>query len=119
MSCHAIVQSLPHKQRVARLYRYGLRELLNYSANRQHWYPRAFALRAEFEANRAETSREEIRRQLEHGEALMSRFKHWEPLIRPEYPGGTAYSVNPSHPKNVHLLPNWDKLDGLKRGDWM
>eukprot|EP00983_Pelagomonas_calceolata_P133057 1161928-Pelagomonas_calceolata.AAC.7 len=35
----------------------------------------------------------------------------------PEYPGGTAYSVNPSHPKNVHLLPNWDKLDGLKRGD--
>eukprot|EP00983_Pelagomonas_calceolata_P133054 1161928-Pelagomonas_calceolata.AAC.4 len=54
MSCHAIVQSLPHKQRVARLYRYGLRELLNYSANRQHWYPRAFALRAEFEANRAE-----------------------------------------------------------------
>eukprot|EP00967_Tisochrysis_lutea_P010316 scaffold11877_cov15-Tisochrysis_lutea.AAC.1 len=29
-----------------------------------------------------QTSREEIRRQLEHGEALMSRFKHWEPLIR-------------------------------------
>lgn len=34
--------------------RYGLRELLNWSANRQHWYPRAYALRSEFEANRDE-----------------------------------------------------------------
>jgi len=59
MSYHEIVASLPHKLRVMRMYRYGLRELLNYSANRQHWYPRAFALRAEFEANRAEVSSRE------------------------------------------------------------
>lgn len=50
---HAIIKALPHKLRVMRMYRYGLRELLNWSATRQHWYPRAQALRQEFEGNKA------------------------------------------------------------------
>lgn len=37
---HEVVRGLPHKLRVMRMYRYGLKELLNYSQNRQHWFPR-------------------------------------------------------------------------------
>ena len=48
-----VVRSLPHRLRVMRQYRYGLKELLNWSQNRHHWYPRANALRAEYEANKA------------------------------------------------------------------
>ncbi len=49
---HAIVTALPHRLRVMRMYRYGLRELLNWSSNRHEWFPRAQALRLEFEANK-------------------------------------------------------------------
>lgn len=35
-----VVLALPHKLRVMRLYRYGLKELLNWSSNRHEWYPR-------------------------------------------------------------------------------
>eukprot|EP00195_Chlamydomonas_chlamydogama_P015528 CAMPEP_0202900248 /NCGR_PEP_ID=MMETSP1392-20130828/10586_1 /ASSEMBLY_ACC=CAM_ASM_000868 /TAXON_ID=225041 /ORGANISM="Chlamydomonas chlamydogama, Strain SAG 11-48b" /LENGTH=119 /DNA_ID=CAMNT_0049586597 /DNA_START=125 /DNA_END=484 /DNA_ORIENTATION=+ len=119
MAYHEVVTTLPHKLRVMRMYRYGLRELLNWSQNRQHWYPRAHALRAEFESNKGLNDREQIRKVVEHGEDLLSRFKHWEPLIRPEIPGGTAYSINPSHPKHLKVLLNWDQMDPLKRGDWM
>mmetsp|Transcript_2210 Transcript_2210/g.5625 ORF Transcript_2210/g.5625 Transcript_2210/m.5625 type:complete len:124 (-) Transcript_2210:476-847(-) len=116
---HAIVKALPHRLRVMRMYRYGLRELLNWSANRHEWYPRAHALRAEFEANKAITDRTEIGKMVELGEDLISRFRHWEPVLRPEVPGGTAYSINPEHPRNVRALVNWDMLDPAKRGDWM
>lgn len=47
-----VVKSLSHKLRVMRMYRYGLKELLYWSQNRHHWYPRATALRQEFEANK-------------------------------------------------------------------
>jgi NADH dehydrogenase (ubiquinone) 1 beta subcomplex subunit 9 len=49
---HAIITALPHRLRVMRMYRYGLRELLNWSSNRHEWFPRAKALRMEFEANK-------------------------------------------------------------------
>lgn len=107
-----IVTSLPHRLRVMRLYRYGLRELLNWSSNRHEWFPRAQALRLEFEGNKglvsshaacrlagggcrlarhtqprlcrvwAQTDREDIRKQVELGEELISRFRHWEPVLR-------------------------------------
>ena len=48
-----VIRGLPHKQRVQRLYRHGLRQLLYWSQNRQHWYPRAHALRLEFENNKS------------------------------------------------------------------
>lgn len=50
---HAIVSALPHRLRVMRMYRYGLRELLNYSSSRHEWYPRAAALRTEFESTKS------------------------------------------------------------------
>jgi hypothetical protein len=49
---YTVIGSLPHRLRVMRMYRYGLRELLNWSANRHEWFPRAQALRLEFEANK-------------------------------------------------------------------
>ncbi|MEW5312149.1 MAG: hypothetical protein WDW38_003798 [Sanguina aurantia] len=67
--------------------------------------------------NKEETNRERIYQLVQHGEALLSRFRHWEPIIRPEMPGGTAYSISPSQPK-YKFLADWDKLDPYKRGDW-
>ncbi len=116
---YTIITQLPHRLRVMRMYRYGLRELLSYSSNRLEWFPRAQALRLEFEANRhlvrllgcirrpkesqnsrsqrtrsgsrahpscvprrvLQTDRNEIKRCVDLGEDLLSRFKHWEPLI--------------------------------------
>ncbi len=152
-----VVLALPHKLRVMRMYRTGLKELINWSSTRHEWYPRvrgrplcmtwvaralqhtarapaetmpgptqAAALREEFESSRGivsarcgalaaaqaafwrggqpgvepvlarpvravtphnkpfhlQTDREEIRKKVEHGEELLARFRHWEPLIR-------------------------------------
>lgn len=55
-ACLAIVKALPHRLRVMRMYRHGLRELLNWSSNRHEWYPRAHALRAEFEEKKGMVS---------------------------------------------------------------
>lgn len=35
-----VVLALPHKLRVMRMYRTGLKELINWSATRHEWYPR-------------------------------------------------------------------------------
>ncbi|KAG2501462.1 hypothetical protein HYH03_001242 [Edaphochlamys debaryana] len=110
------VLALPHKLRVMRMYRTGLKELINYSANRHEWYPRAYALRKEFEDNKDVSDREQIRRMVEHGEELLARFRHWEPLIKPEFIGGTAYSINPAQPK-LKFTPNYDYIDEYKKGD--
>ncbi|KAG1671073.1 hypothetical protein FOA52_000745 [Chlamydomonas sp. UWO 241] len=119
MAYHEVVSALPHKLRVMRMYRYGLRELLNWSMSRHHWYPRATQLREEFEVNRAVTDRAEQFKLVEHGENLLSRFRHWEPIIRPEMPGGTAYSINPSHPKTLGVLLNYGKDTHVKQGDYL
>jgi hypothetical protein len=38
-----------------------------------------------------QTDREQIRKQVELGEELLSRFKHWEPVIRKcQFPYGMA-----------------------------
>ncbi|GAX84417.1 hypothetical protein CEUSTIGMA_g11838.t1 [Chlamydomonas eustigma] len=119
MVYHEIVRQLPHRLRVMRMYRTGLKELLNWSASRHHWYPRAAALRQEFEQNKDETDREQIYKLVDTGENLLSRFRHWEPIIKPEVPGGTAYSINPSHSKSLGILLDWDKMDNLKKGDYL
>ncbi|GFR45054.1 hypothetical protein Agub_g6426 [Astrephomene gubernaculifera] len=111
-----VVLALPHKLRVMRMYRTGLKELINWSSTRHEWYPRAYALRQEFEDNRNLSDREEIRKKVEHGEELLARFRHWEPLIKPEFIGGTAYSINPAQPK-LKFVPNYDYMDEYKKGD--
>ncbi len=123
MVYHEVVSQLPHRLRVMRMYRTGLRaslsylafsamhyipwwllssqELLNWSMSRHHWYPRAQALRLEFEENKdlvspfwlalivtanriccfAKTDREQIWKLVTTGEELLSRFRHWEPIL--------------------------------------
>lgn len=114
-----IVTALPHKLRVMRMYRYGLKELISWSVDRHAWFPRAAALREEFESKRAVTSRSEIVRLVDEGEDLLSRFHHPEPLFRGEFPGGSDYAINPSHPKKIRMIMNWDLLDPYKTGEWM
>ena len=88
-----------------------------------------------------QTDREQIYKLVMHGEELLSRFRHWEPIISeclalplsplrlmhatllvptgPEVPGGTAYSINPSQPESLGVMVNYDKMDTLKKGDYL
>jgi NADH dehydrogenase (ubiquinone) 1 beta subcomplex subunit 9 len=86
------------------LYRHALKTCLDWSGERAQWYPRARAIRAEFEANRDISSREQARALVEHGEKLLEDWKSPEPLLPPYYPGGTMYSRNPPMPKEAKIM---------------
>jgi hypothetical protein len=43
---------MAHRQRIMHLYRHALKTCLDWTGDRQQWYMRARAIRAEFEANR-------------------------------------------------------------------
>lgn len=114
---YEIVSQLPHKLRITRMYRYGLKELLHRSSSRFDWYPRAESLRLEFESNRHVTDRNEIHKLVSKGEDLLSRWRFFAPIIVPSFPGGTAYGVQPSQVKSK-IIMEMDKLDPWKRGDF-
>uniref|UniRef100_A0A7S0UJY7 NADH dehydrogenase [ubiquinone] 1 beta subcomplex subunit 9 n=2 Tax=Polytomella TaxID=3049 RepID=A0A7S0UJY7_9CHLO len=116
MASEAVLR-LPHKLRVMRMYRTGLKEIVNWSYGRHEFYPRANALRMEFEANKELSDREQIRKLVLHGEDLLARFRHWEPTIRSEFVGGTVYGVWPQHCKDVKFVPNPAYIDEFKQGD--
>jgi hypothetical protein len=44
---------MAHRQRVMHLYRQALKTCLDWSGDRRQWYPRARAIRSEFESNRS------------------------------------------------------------------
>ena len=43
---------MAQRMRIMHLYRHALKTCLDWSGDRRQWYPRARAIRAEFEANR-------------------------------------------------------------------
>lgn len=92
-----------HRQRAMHLYRHALKTCLDWSGSRQQWYPRARAIRAEFEANRSEGNREYAERLLEHGEAILKEWQHPDPITAPYYVGGTAFSRNPPMDPNIKI----------------
>lgn len=73
-------QVLSHAQKVTRLYRNILKNMLSWTVQRELWRREACELRATFDANKNVNMVEAIKL-LEEGEAYLERHKHPDPYI--------------------------------------
>ncbi len=73
-------QALSHAQKVTRLYRKSLKNMLSWTIIRQVWREDACELRAIFDENK-HVDMAEARRMLERGEMVFERHKHPDPYI--------------------------------------
>ncbi len=74
--------SLTHAQRVTRLYRRSMKNLLSWYVEREIWRKEAMKLRAEFDHFKHETDRSKIAALLEDGEERFRRqLAHPDPYI--------------------------------------
>lgn len=76
-------QALTHAQKVTRLYRKSLKNMLSWTAVRQVWREDAVELRAIFDENK-HVDMAEANRLLEKGEKIYERHKHPDPYIGKE-----------------------------------
>ena len=68
-----------HTQRVQRLYRASLKNLLNWCVHRDLWIKKGFELRAEFDANKSVKDARLIEKLVSDGEAKLQEFQHPDP----------------------------------------
>ena len=68
-----------HTQRVTRLYRAGLKNLLNWCVHRDLWISEAFKLQAEFRANKSIKDPRLIEKLVSDGEAKLAEYAHPDP----------------------------------------
>lgn len=68
-----------HSLRVTRLYRHGLKNLMNWCVWRDLWIEKGFELRAEFDANKAVTDPRKVEALLQAGEARLKEYTHPDP----------------------------------------
>lgn len=73
-------QVLSHAQKVTRLYRKSLKNLLSWTFRRELWRKEACELRAMFDANK-NVHMAEAMKLLDEGEAVHERLKHPDPYI--------------------------------------
>ena len=81
--------SVAHVMRVKRLYRQGLKNLLNWCVHRDLWIAEGNKLRARFEANRLAQGQVLIEKLVTEGEAELKKFTHPDPYKsgpRPQHP---------------------------------
>lgn len=98
-------QALTHAQKVTRLYRKSLKNMLSWTIVRQVWREDAVELRAIFDENK-HVDVAEATRLLEKGEKIYERHKHPDPYIAPESPEGSKWERNvPPPPHVLELLP--------------
>ena len=105
-------QALSHAQKVTRLYRKTLKNMLSWTVQREMWRKEACELRATFDANKNVDMARAIKL-LEEGEAEFQRHKHPDPYIGKVYGvaligvkvqlGGTKKIHNGTRP--FHLMP--------------
>lgn len=98
-------QALTHAQKVTRLYRKSLKNLLSWTAHREVWREDACELREMFDENKS-VDIAAANKLLERGEAVYERYKHPDPYIAPESPEGSKWERNlPPPPNALELLP--------------
>lgn len=101
---------LTHQLRIMRLYRQGMREIINWTFERPKAYNRFRQLRWEFEINRYLDDREHVEKLTAHGEMLVQLYAHPIPLKPAHTPvGGVLYGVNNPDPENTRFYPNFKK----------
>jgi len=92
--------SLTHSVTVMRMYRRALRECRNWNVSFVGYRENCLEVREMFDANNGETNPKELQRLVEEGQQELLKWKHPNPSIPPEYPGGTKYERN--HPPPLH-----------------
>lgn len=75
------VEQLTHKQRVVRVYRGLLKNSLNWTISRNHWYPIASEFKSEFKRNMYETNPATISALVEKAEKRLQDTQHPDPYI--------------------------------------
>ena len=75
-------KQLTHTQRVTRLYRRSLKDLLSWAIDRPLWREKALELRDRFDANKAIKDPRVALKVLEEGEAEYQKYRHPQPYIR-------------------------------------
>ncbi|KAJ1864588.1 hypothetical protein LPJ78_003243 [Coemansia sp. RSA 989] len=83
-----------HRCYVRSLYKKALYTSLDWYPNRASWRPIALQIRAEFEANRGESSPVRIQQLLRETEDVLEEYQHPLPYKYPTAPGGTKYERN-------------------------
>ena len=68
-----------HTQRVTRLYRKSLKNLMNWTVWRDMWIEKGFELRAEFDKNKNVTDPRLIEKLVSDGEAKLAELQHPDP----------------------------------------
>lgn len=86
--------SLTHAQRVCRLYRHSLRNLLSWTIDRDVFNLHSRQLRDRFRANASEKDPSRVMKLLREGEAEFAENKHPDPYIPPVNPGGSKWQRN-------------------------
>ncbi|KAJ2659746.1 hypothetical protein IWW48_003347 [Coemansia sp. RSA 1200] len=83
-----------HKNYVRSLYKKALYTSLDWYPNRLQWRSIALQIRAEFEANRGETSPVRIQQLVRETEDVLKEYRHPLPYKYMTAPGGTKYERN-------------------------
>ena len=85
-------QSVAHVMRVKKLYRHGLKLLMNWTVHRDLWIQKGTELRAQFEANRSVQGQMNIERLVRAGEQKLKEHAHPDPYKRecPPLPLGAS-----------------------------
>mmetsp|Transcript_46601 Transcript_46601/g.77030 ORF Transcript_46601/g.77030 Transcript_46601/m.77030 type:complete len:105 (-) Transcript_46601:332-646(-) len=104
---------MTHVQRVQRLYRRSLKNLLNWCVHRDLWIEEGFKLRAEFDANKHLADARHIEKIVSAGEAKLLEYKHPDPYTIPTDFGGSKYmryhANGKGYPEEVCEIPAYFK----------
>ena len=93
---------LTHTQRVTRLYRRSLKNLLSWAIDRPLWREKALELRDRFDANKDIKDPRIALKVLEEGETELEENRHPQPYIR------MCYSLLIIQNYLLHLLKNYN-----------
>ncbi|EDV24215.1 uncharacterized protein TRIADDRAFT_8831, partial [Trichoplax adhaerens] len=83
-----------HAQRVTRLYRQCLRHSLSWIIERDKWRREAVCIRARFDANKNITNMTVANQLYEEAMKEFNLYKHPDPYVHPDSPGGVRYERN-------------------------
>eukprot|EP00741_Cyanophora_paradoxa_P015633 tig00020903_g15090.t1 len=91
---------VPFNPRVFRLYRDSLRQLLNWTVDRELFFEEAAKVRSMFEKNR-HLRGAAIEQALRMGEEKLDTKRHPDPYIYPLSPGGSSFMRYPLYHEDV------------------
>eukprot|EP01087_Luapelamoeba_hula_P006007 TRINITY_DN1614_c0_g1_i1.p1 TRINITY_DN1614_c0_g1~~TRINITY_DN1614_c0_g1_i1.p1 ORF type:complete len:137 (-),score=16.88 TRINITY_DN1614_c0_g1_i1:79-450(-) len=102
--------NLAHRQHVCRLYRRSLKTALDWLIDRRLWYTRATEIRSRFRANMNLDDPRAISRAVIAAENELAAWRHPDPYIPADSPGGSKYQRNTPVPP--YLVENgWAEWD--------